>query len=91
MRTRIDPKPILLAALMGEQIPPGRKVGVVYSRFIFANHLRLQRKNQEEIGAEMNRDRSTISYYLRKYDEEYEFNPEFREFADWFNQIKEQL
>lgn len=91
MRTRINPKPILLAALMGEQIPPSRKVGVVYSRFIFANYLRLQRKNQEEIGAVMNRERSTISYYLRKYDEEYRFNPEFRELADWFNLIKEEM
>ena len=91
MRKRIDPKPILLAALMGEQIPPGRKVGVVYSRFIFANHLRLQRKNQEEFGAVMNRERSTISNNLRKYDEEYRFNPEFRELADWFNIVKEEM
>ena len=91
MREKIDPKPILLAALKGEQIPPGRKVGVVYSRFIFANHLRLQRKNQEEIGAVMNRNRSTISYYLRKYDEEYRFHPEFRELADWFNIVKEEM
>ena len=44
-----------------------------------------------EIGAVMNRERSTVSYYLRKYDEEYKYNPEFRELADWFNQIKEQI
>lgn len=88
MRKRIDPKPILLAALQGEEIPPGRYKNITYCRFIWSRHLRLQRKNQEEIGAVMNRDRSTISYYLRKYDEEYRFNPEFRELADWFNQIK---
>lgn len=91
MRTRIDSKPILLAALMGEQIPPGRKVGVVYSRFIFANYLRLQHKNQEQIGAAMGRNHSTIAYYLCKYDIEYKHNHEFRELADWFNQIKEQI
>jgi hypothetical protein len=91
MRTQIDPKPILLAALKGEEIPHGGYKNITYCRYIWARHLRLLYKNQEEVGAEMNRNRSTISYYLRKYDEEYEFNPEFREFADWFNQIKEQL
>jgi hypothetical protein len=91
MRKRIDPKPILLAALKGEEIPPDRYKNITYCRFIMARHLRLQRKNQEEIGAEMNRDRSTISYYLRKYDEEYKYNPEFRELADWFNIVKEEM
>lgn len=91
MRKRINPKPILLAALMGEQIPPGRYKNITYCRLIWARHLRLRYKNQEEIGAVMNRDRSTVSYYLRKYDEEYRFNPEFRELADWFNIIKEQI
>lgn len=89
MRKRINPKPILLAALQGEQIPPGRYMDITYCRFILACHLRLQYNNQEEIGAVMGKHRSTISYYLRKYDEEYRFNPEFRELADWFNQIKE--
>ena len=91
MRTRIDSKPILLAALQGEWIPPGRYMDITYCRFILARHLRLQHKNQEQIGAVMNRERSTISYYLRKYDEEYRFNPEFRELADWFNIVKEEM
>lgn len=90
MRTRIDPRPILLAALKGERIPPGRYMDITYCRFIMARHLRLQYKNQEQIGAAMGKHHSTISYYMRKYDEEYRSNPEFRELADWFNQIKEQ-
>jgi sulfur relay (sulfurtransferase) DsrC/TusE family protein len=56
-----------------------------------ARHLRLRFKNQEEIGAAMGKHHSTISYYLRKYDEEYMYNPEFRELADWFNQIREKI
>lgn len=91
MRTRIDPKPILLAALKGEQIPLGRYKNITYCRFVWAHHLRLRYKNLEEIGAAMGKNHSTISYYLRKYDEEYKYNSEFGELADWFNLIKEQL
>jgi hypothetical protein len=90
MRTRINPKPILLAALKGERIPPGRKMGVVYSRFIFTRYMREQGRTTEDITAYMGKDRATVSHYDIKYDEEYEFNPEFRELADWFNIIKEQ-
>ena len=39
----------------------------------------------------MGKDRATVSHYDIKYDEEYEYNPEFRELADWFNLIKEQI
>ena len=91
MRTRIDPRPILLAALKGEQIPPGRYMDITYCRFIMARHLRLRYKNQEEIGAAMGKNHSTVSYYLRKYDVEDKYIPEFRELADWFNLIKEQI
>ena len=91
MRKRINPKPILLAALMGEQIPPGRCKNITYCRFIWARHLRLQGFTLEEIGDKLNKDHATVSYYDRKYDENYRFNPEFRELADWFNIIKEQI
>ena len=47
MRKRINPKPILLAALQGEEIPPGRCKNITYCRFIWARHLRLRYKNQE--------------------------------------------
>ena len=76
---------------MGEQIPPGRCKNITYCGFIWARYLRERCKNQEEVGALMNRNRSTISYYLSKYDAEYKYNPEFRELADWFNLIKEQI
>jgi chromosomal replication initiation ATPase DnaA len=91
MREKIDPKPILLAALKGERIPPGRKLGVVYSRFIFANHLRTQGETLEEIGNRLGKDHATVCHYINKYTVEYTFNPEFRELADWFNKIKEQI
>ena len=80
----------MLIALRGDPIPEGRYASITYCRFIWARYLRERCKNQEEVGAVMNKNRSTISYYLRKYDEEYRFNPEFRELADWFNLIKEQ-
>lgn len=91
MRTRINPKPILLAALKGEQIPPGRYMDLTYCRFIMARHLRLLGLGLEEIGNRLNKDHATVSYYDRKYDENYRFNHEFRELADWFNLIKEQM
>ena len=91
MRTRIDPKPILLAALMGERSPPGRYMNITYCRFIWARHLRLQGLGLEEIGNRLNKDHATVSYYDRKYDENYKYNPEFRKLADWFNLIKEEI
>ena len=48
-------------------------------------------KIQEEIGKVLNKGRSTVPYYLQKYDEEYKYNTEFRELADWFNLIKEEV
>jgi hypothetical protein len=91
MRKRIDPKLILLAALRGEEIPPGRYKNITYCRFIWARHLRLQGLGLEEIGNRLNKDHATVSYYDRKYDENYRFNPEFRELADWFNIVKEEM
>lgn len=91
MITRIDPRPILLAALKGEEIPPGRYKNITYCRFIWARHLRLQGFGLEEIGNRLNKDHATVSYYDRKYGENYRFNPEFRELADWFNLIKEKM
>lgn len=88
---RIDAKPILLAALKGEPIPEGRRLALPYCRFIFAHYLREKCKNLEEIGKVLNKNHSTVSYYLQKYDEEYKYNPEFRELADWFNLIKEEV
>jgi chromosomal replication initiation ATPase DnaA len=45
----------------------------------------------EKIGNRLNKDHATVSYYDRKYDENYRFNPEFRELADWFNIVKEEM
>ena len=91
MSKRIDPQPILLAALMGEQIPPGSYMDITYCRFIWARHLRLQGLSLKEIGNRLNKNHATVSYYDRKYDENYRFNPEFRELADWFNIVKEEM
>ena len=62
-----------------------------YCRFILARHLRLQGLGLEKIGNSLNKDHATVSYYDRKYDENYRFNPEFRELADWFNIVKEEM
>lgn len=61
MRKRINPKPILLAALKGERIPPGGYMDITYCRFIMARHLRLQGLGLEEIGNRLNKDHATVS------------------------------
>lgn len=50
----------------------------VYARMIYARHCKAAGESITNIARETKHDNSTISYYLRKYDSEYRYNPEFR-------------
>lgn len=50
----------------------------VYARMIYAHHCKVYGESINNIAGETKHDHSTISYYLRKYDTEYRYNPEFR-------------
>lgn len=54
----------------------------LYPRMIVAYHLRMMGWRLYDIAFILNRDRTTISYYLKKYDDEYRFNEDFRNLAD---------
>lgn len=54
----------------------------LFPRMIVAYHLRTQGWTVSDIGRVLNRDHSTISYYLKKYDDEYRLNEDFRNLAD---------
>lgn len=58
------------------------KRAYLFPRMIVAYHLRTQAWIISDIGFILNRDRTTISYYLKKYDDEYRFNEDFRNLAD---------
>ena len=54
----------------------------LFPRMIVAYHLRLMGWTLLDIGYMLNRDHSTIIYYLKKYDDEYRLNEDFRNLAD---------
>ena len=58
------------------------KRAYLFPRMIVAYHLRTQGWTVTNIGCMLNRDHSTISYYLKKYDVEYRLNEDFRNLAD---------
>jgi hypothetical protein len=51
----------------------------VYARMIYAHFCRKQGAKITRIAAEMNHDHSTIIYYLRKFNDDNRYNPEFRQ------------
>ena len=60
-------------------VGPSRERKQVYARMIFAHHCREQGATVQRIADEMKHNHSTVVYYLRKYKDDYQYNPEFRE------------
>lgn len=58
------------------------KRSYLYPRMVVSYHLRMQGWTYDDIGYILNRDYSTIIYYIKKYDDEYRYNEEFRKLAD---------
>ena len=55
-----------------------RKQQYVYARMLFARYCRAVGTSYSDIARAMNRDHSTVKFYLRRFDEDYRFNREFR-------------
>lgn len=69
-------------------VGPSRKRKYVYARMIFA-HLCWERgATKVAIARDIKKDHATVLYYLKKYNDDYRFTPEFREYA---NDVKKQL
>ncbi|MCL1933564.1 MAG: DUF4406 domain-containing protein [Candidatus Azobacteroides sp.] len=60
----------------------------VYARMIYAYFCMEKGISNTDISKEIKHDCSTINYYIKKYKEDYKYNPKFREIA---NQIKKTL
>jgi len=58
-----------------------------YARLIFANWCFKEKIPDKEIGRLLKRDRSTISFYKKEYDQKYGFDSDFRYYANKVNQI----
>lgn len=71
-----------IAEIMGVTFPEitGRKRARkhVYARMIFAHLCREQGATIVTIARDMQHNHSTIIYYLKKYQDDYKFTPEFR-------------
>lgn len=81
-----------IASAMGisfvDIVGPSRKRKYVYARMIFA-HLCWERgATKVAIARDIQKDHATVLYYLKKYNDDYRFTPEFREYA---NDVKKQL
>ena len=63
-------------------VGPIRERRHVYARMIFAHYCRATGATVVRIADEMKRDHSTVIYYLRKYDGDYQYNRQFRGIAD---------
>lgn len=62
-----------------EIVNGGRERSLVYARMSYAYFCKEQGATVTDIAAEMRRSHSTIIYYLKKYSDDFKFNPKFRE------------
>jgi len=59
-----------------------RKRNIVFARMIYSHFCNKQGESITNIATEMKHDHSTIIYYLRKFKDDYKFNPKFREIVN---------
>ena len=59
-----------------------RKRNIVYARMIYTHLCKGKGESITDIALEMKHDHSTVIYYLRKFNDDYKFNPKFREIVN---------
>ncbi len=64
-----------------------RKRGYFFARVLFVYHCRQLKMTLTQIAKHIHRDHSSMLHFLRKYREDYDYNPQFRELADKVNQL----
>lgn len=55
---------------------------LVYARMIYAHYARRTGATISAIGEDTAHDHSTVSYWIKKFPDEYRFNPAFRTLCD---------
>ena len=64
-----------------------RKRSLFYARMLFVYHCRRLKMTLTQIAKHIHRDHSSMLHFLRKYDDDFNYNPQFRELADKVNQL----
>ncbi len=64
-----------------------RKRDYFFARVLFVYHCRQLKMTLTQIAKHIHRDHSSMLHFLRKYREDYDYNPQFRELADKVNQL----
>ncbi len=67
-----------------------RKRDYFFARVLFVYHCRQLKMTLTQIAKHIHRDHSSMLHFLRKYREDYDYNPQFRELADKVNQLLSQ-
>lgn len=64
-----------------------RKREHFYARMLFVYHCRKLKMTLTQIARHIHRDHSSMLHFLRKYDDDFNYNPQFRELAEKVNQL----
>ena len=68
-------------------ITKSRKRDGVFARMIFVYHCRKRKMKLIQIAKYVHRDHSSMLHLLKKYDDDFKYNPQFREMATRVNNI----
>lgn len=64
-----------------------RKRDHFFARMLFVYHCRQLKMTLTQIAKHIHRDHSSMLHFLRKYDDDFNFNPQFRELATRVNEL----
>lgn len=70
-----------------QYITKSRKHDGVFARMIFVYHCRKRKMKLIQIAKYVHRDHSSMLHLLKKYDDDFKYNPQFREMATRVNNI----
>ena len=70
-----------------EYITKSRKRDGFFARMIFVYHCRMHKMKLTKIAEYVHRDHSTMLHLLKKYQDDFKYNPQFREIATRVNNI----
>lgn len=64
-----------------------RKREHFFARMLFVYHCRKLKMTLTQIAKHIHRDHSSMLHFLRKYDDDFNYNPQFHELAEKVNQL----
>lgn len=70
-----------------DYITKSRKRDGVFARMVFVYHCRKRKMTLTKIAKYVHRDHSSLLHLLKKYDDDFKYNPQFRDIATKVNNI----